>query len=232
MALDMKSPPQQEEAKPARKSGFNLRLSGPAACLVSAGILLMLGWGFYMGFLIGRGQNPEEHLQKIAAVWQDKGQQETGAPPAETPQPAQPEKAAQAQPAQDQQPQGQQPQAQAGQPPAQVPGYPAFAAEKGPQPAAQAQPAQARPAPPQAQQKTGPVYTFSYRMATVPTQELARQEQARYQGKGVRTVIRAYGKSWQLVCTFKGTDQDCEQFLQTVKKARLGTPVRLGRKKN
>ena len=69
MALEMQSSVQRTRTRDGA-SRINFSLSAGALTLVGLAIVLVLGWCFYMGFMIGRGQNPEEHLQKIAAIWQ------------------------------------------------------------------------------------------------------------------------------------------------------------------
>ena len=227
---------------------LHVTLSPAALCLVAVGIVLVLGWCFYMGFMIGRGQNPEEHLQKIAALWQQEagdkavpGQPGTFGQAGQA-QPGQTGQEGTAQPAAGAAPQGgaagQPAQPGASQPgfvPGTVPGFPTFTTPGQP---AQAPTAQAQPqAKPQAQPEKEPAradepYTFVYRMATVRTQSDARSEQARYESRGFRVSIRRLGSSWALQYTFKGTDEDCARFLQSVKKAGLGEPLRISRKKN
>ncbi len=214
---------------------FSITLSPAALSLAALGMLLILGWCFYMGFMIGRGQNPEEHLQRLAAVLQsgDKAEQPAAAQKgAAVKAPATEGAAAPAA----EQGAGQAPAAQG-----QVPGYPVFqtqGAGKQAQPQAQgqarSQQAQAQPAAKQADkaQAGQPTFTFVYRMATVFSREDARREQERYETKGFSTSIRQSGKSWGLYHTFKGTDRDCEIFLSDVKRAGLGQPSRVSRKKN
>ena len=242
--MDMQNIVQQTQTGAGGKK-LHVTLSPAAASLVAVGIVLVLGWCFYMGFMIGRGQNPEEHLQKIAALWQqeagDKGQPAQSGQPGT---PGQPGQTGQAQPGQEgaAQPaagaEGAAAEGQPAQPGAQqdfvsgtVPGFPTFTTPG--QPAQVQAQSQARAqAQPEKQVRADEPYTFVYRMATVRSQSDARSEQARYESKGFRVSIRRLGSSWALQYTFKGTDEDCARFLQSVKKAGLGEPMRISRKKN
>ncbi len=213
-------------------SRFSITLSPVALSLAALGMLLILGWCFYMGFMIGRGQNPEEHLQRLAAVLQSGDKAEQPAAAQEGAAVEAPATEGAAAPAAEQGA-GQVPAAQG-----QVPGYPVFQTQ-GAGKQAQAQPqakgqAQAQPVAKQADkaQAGQPTFTFVYRMATVFSREDARREQERYETKGFSTSIRQSGKSWVLQHTFKGTDRDCEIFLSDVKRAGLGQPSRVSRKKN
>ncbi len=228
--------------------GLNITASPAILSLLGVIVLCVLGWCFYLGFMVGRGQNPEKHLQEMAAILSpaekpaqavqpqgsivpaEGGAAQNAAQPADAgagaQQPGQP-----GQPGQPDQP------GQAGQAGASpVPGFPAF--QQGTQGAGQnavqaAQPAdQKKPEAQQVQEKPKAPYTFSYRMATVRTREDARKEQERYEKKGFRTSIRSSGKTWTLFYTLKGTDSDADQFLRDVKKAGLSQPVRVSKKAN
>lgn len=249
MAQDIQTP-----SRTARR-GLNVTL-GPAALSVACvGLAIVLGWCFYMGYMIGRGQNPEEHMARIAAIWHEGGGDAArtadgaagGAPNAEgaavsadAGQAGQPGQAAQpgqpGQPGQGQAGQPGLPAQTAGQPP-RVTGYPVFTTGGGqtaqaPQ-TAQTQAAQGGKGAQPAKEASGePTYTFVYRMATVRSQEDARSEQERYEAKGFRVSIRRSGKAWALQHTFRGTDADAEVFLQSVKQAGLGEPLRVSRRKN
>ena len=56
-------------------SHFVVTLSAPAFALAVAVVAVTLGWCFFMGFMVGRGQNPEKHLEEIAGMLQPAGQQ-------------------------------------------------------------------------------------------------------------------------------------------------------------
>lgn len=72
--------------------------------------------------------------------------------------------------------------------------------------------------------------TYVYRMASVRTEADARAEQKRYEKKGFRVRIARSGKSWVLTHSFQGTDRDEKAFLQRVKKAGLGQPMRVSKR--
>ena len=214
--------------------GLNITASPAFLSLLGVIVLCVLGWCFYLGFMVGRGQNPEKHLQEMAAILSPAEKPAQAGEPHGT-APAQGEAGQNAQqPAAAgdgaQQP-GQPDQAgQAGASP--VPGFPAF--QQGTQGAGQAAQAadQKKPEAQAVQEKPKAPYTFSYRMATVRTREDARKEQERYEKKGFRTSIRSSGKAWSLFYTLKGTDSDADQFLRDVKKAGLSQPVRVSKKAN
>ena len=232
MALEMQSSVQRTRTRDGA-GRINFSLSAGALTLVGLAIVLVLGWCFYMGFMIGRGQNPEEHLQKIAAIWQGNNAGASAQQAQQTPTAPAPG-LVQGQAVQTPQAPQEASQAQAEDKPV-VPGQPVFrtssdsaAAKATSQP--QAARSEARAEKPRAQ---GPAtYTFTYRMATVRSQQDARSEQERYEARGFRVSIRKSGNAWALQHTFKGTDEDAAQFLRDVKSAGLGEPMRISRRKN
>ena len=237
MVLEMQ--PAGRGGKTRGGKGLNLTLSPATLTLVGVGVVLVLGWCFYMGFMIGRGQNPEEHLQKIAAVWQaeERGATVAGVEAGSSAESAEgvPQTSAQGAEGAAQDPG----QVLPGTTPGAVPGYPAFASSQpAPQgttveqtPSQGASLTQAQGAQPKAQQTRAPgTHTYVYRMATVRNQEDARREQERYENKGFRVRIVKSGNVWVLRHEFQGTDEDEKAFLQAVKNAGLGQPLRTSRK--
>ncbi len=222
------------------RGGMQIHVS-PAVLSFGAVILVsVLFWCFYFGFMVGRGQNPEEHLAQMTSILSseekpaDEAKQPDGqAKEAEGAQEGAQE-AAGAEAAQTANVQGTAQGAQPGQTQA-VPGYPTFPSTQqadGADAAGQAADAKKAQQNAAKEQAAKAPYTFVYRMATVRTRDDARKEQERYDKKGVRTSIKSTGKTWGLFCTFKGTDADAEQFLNKVKKAGLAQPARVGRKAN
>ena len=76
-----------------------------------------------------------------------------------------------------------------------------------------------------------PVFIYTYRLATVKTQEAAKSEQKRYQSKGVQCVIRKLNSSFSLNMTLRGTEKDDAALRQKLKSAGLGAPMLLSKKK-
>ena len=223
-------------------SHFVLTLSAPAFALAVAVVAVTLGWCFFMGFMVGRGQNPEKHLEEIAGMLQPAGQQA-----------AQPGQRPDGEPAQGQDdPAGQDGQGdQNGQD-----GRNADAGQDGPagqnveeagdaqrpqaqKPQPQGVPAQSplkdaiKPKPqdkPKAEPAV-PTFTYTYRLATVKSQEAAKSEQKRYARKGFSCVIRNLGTGFSLNLTVTGTEKDDQALRQKLKSAGLGAPMLLSKKK-
>ena len=63
--------PLRKPRKPAasqssgEKRRFVIRLSGPMVALLGAILAVAVGWSFFMGFMVGRGQNPETRVEQM-----------------------------------------------------------------------------------------------------------------------------------------------------------------------
>lgn len=216
---------------------FVITLSAPASALIAAILIVIVAWCFFMGFMVGRGQNPEKHLEEIAAIVGQAKNDESAAPQGDA-------KPGDAGTAEDQN--GENAQAKdKSQPDAQASpdGQPDQGA--GDQQAADAAASDTRtgaqaplkdairqqPKKPDPAQTGEPVFIYTYRLATVKTQEAAKSEQKRYQSKGVQCVIRKLNSSFSLNMTLRGTEKDDAALRQKLKSAGLGAPMLLSKKK-
>lgn len=55
-------------AKPRR---FTISLSGAAVTALSVVLIAAVGWSFFMGFMVGRGQNPEKRVGQMTGMLQE-----------------------------------------------------------------------------------------------------------------------------------------------------------------
>lgn len=74
----LRRPRQKTAASPAAsdKRRFTLRLSAPMATLVGVVLVAAVGWSFFMGFMVGRGQNPEQRVEQMTGLQLDKQAQQ------------------------------------------------------------------------------------------------------------------------------------------------------------
>ena len=216
---------------------FVITLSAPASALIAAILIVIVAWCFFMGFMVGRGQNPEKHLEEIAAIVGQAKTDDAGAPQGD----AKPGDAATAGEQNGENAQAKdksQPDAQAspdGQPDQGTGDQQAAdAAASDTRTGAQAPLKDAirqQPKKPDPAQTGEPVFIYTYRLATVKTQEAAKSEQKRYQSKGVQCVIRKLNSSFSLNMTLRGTEKDDAALRQKLKSAGLGAPMLLSKKK-
>ena len=210
---------------------FVITLSAPASALIAAILIVIVAWCFFMGFMVGRGQNPEKHLEEIAAIVGQAKNDESAAPQGDA-KPgdagtAEDQNGENAQAKDKSQPDGQPDQGAGDQ-------QAADAAASDTRTGAQAPLKDAirqQPKKPDPAQTGEPVFIYTYRLATVKTQEAAKSEQKRYQSKGVQCVIRKLNSSFSLNMTLRGTEKDDAALRQKLKSAGLGAPMLLSKKK-
>lgn len=208
--------------------GLSLALS-PAmgACLIIA-LIGALAWSFYMGFRVGRGENPAQGLPAVAALVdkaenEPNGAEQHGAeiapvPPQPAPVPPIAQRMATEPPAPFLRPAGQ--------------GLDAWEQQK----AAQgAEPAPKKtPAP--AAKKTAPAKTgqdkfiFTYQVAALRSNRDAEALQKKLQGAGLKCSLRKSGKVVLAIITLRGTQTEAAALPQKLRGLKLGRPLLLSRK--
>ena len=74
MPPPLRKPRQKTAASPAAsdKKRLVLRLSPPMATLLGLILMAAVGWSFFMGFMVGRGQNPEQRVEQMTGLQLDK----------------------------------------------------------------------------------------------------------------------------------------------------------------
>ena len=74
MPPPLRKPRQKTAASPAAsdKKRLVLRLSAPMATLLGLILMAAVGWSFFMGFMVGRGQNPEQRVEQMTGLQLDK----------------------------------------------------------------------------------------------------------------------------------------------------------------
>ena len=79
MPPPLRKPRQKTAASPAAsdKKRLVLRLSAPMATLLGLILMAAVGWSFFMGFMVGRGQNPEQRVEQMTGLQLDKQAQQT-----------------------------------------------------------------------------------------------------------------------------------------------------------
>ena len=66
MAAPLRKPRKSVVSPPTgEKRRFVIRLSGPMAALLGTILAVAVGWSFFMGFMVGRGQNPETRVEQM-----------------------------------------------------------------------------------------------------------------------------------------------------------------------
>lgn len=69
MAAPLRKPRKSVATPPTgEKRRFVIRLSGPMAALLGTILAVAVGWSFFMGFMVGRGQNPETRVEQMTSM--------------------------------------------------------------------------------------------------------------------------------------------------------------------
>lgn len=69
MAAPLRKPRKSAALQPnGEKRRFAIRLSGPMAALLGTILVVAVGWSFFMGFMVGRGQNPETRVEQMTSM--------------------------------------------------------------------------------------------------------------------------------------------------------------------
>lgn len=205
-------------------NGKALVLSVPMLSILGIIFICALGWFFFMGYMVGKGQHPlnsineitglgsrlEDDLEKMQAA-KDSGVELTQNTPYVMPNSGQIPAQAKAEP------------------------YPfnrlqneAEAAWEKPenQPALKSQRApQKNPVKPEKDSTKGPRYNFTYQTAAFKTNNEAVALKNRLQKDKLNVSVQKNGKVYLVLLNFTGSQQDVNSYKQKLQKYKLGTPL-------
>ena len=231
------------------KSGFSFTLPPLAAGGVCIVMLACIGWAFFMGYMVGHGQNPGEEMRELTGIGRpdretlaemdkamagseetslrdklaDLGQQPVGGAPAAPDGDA---AAAPAAPAATAAP------AVKNSHPFNTPSDKGLAAW-GNAPKGTAQSASektAAPARPQAAASALPLYDFVFQVAAFRNVDDADRLRQRLEGQGLRTRGQKSGKLTLVMVHMRGTDLDAANLKEELQRMRLGSPLQKSKK--
>lgn len=236
----------QRIAPAVPRGGFSFTLPPLAAAAVCVVMLACMGWAFFMGYMVGHGQNPGEEMRELTGIGRpdretlaemDKalaGSEEAGlrdklADLAQQPvggAPAAPDGAAAAP-------------AAAGAPavksshPFNTPSGDGLAAW-GNAPKGAARPASEKTAAPASKPRetapTVPLYDFVFQVAAFRNVDDADRLRQRLEGQGLRTRGQKSGKLTLVMVHMRGTDLDAANLKEELQRMRLGSPLQKSKK--
>ena len=227
----------QRIAPAVPKGGFSFTLPPLAAGTVCIVMLACIGWAFFMGYMVGHGQNPGEEMRELTGIGRpdretlaemdkamagsedaglrdklaDLSRQPVGGAPAAANASAAPAAA-----------------------PAAKSPYPFNKpsdnglAAWGNAPKGAAQPASektAAPAKPQAATNGAPLYDFVFQVAAFRNVDDADRLRQRLEGQGLRTRGQKSGKLTLVMVHMRGTDLDAANLKEELQRMRLGSPL-------
>ena len=233
----------QRIAPAVPKGGFSFTLPPLAAGTVCIVMLACIGWAFFMGYMVGHGQNPGEEMRELTGIGRpdretlaemdkamagsedaglrdklaDLSRQPVGGAPAAANASAAPAAA-----------------------PAAKSPYPFNKpsdnglAAWGNAPKGAAQPASektAAPAKPQAATNGAPLYDFVFQVAAFRNVDDADRLRQRLEGQGLRTRGQKSGKLTLVMVHMRGTDLDAANLKEELQRMRLGSPLQKAKKR-
>lgn len=233
----------QRIAPAVPKGGFSFTLPPLAAGAVCIVMLACIGWAFFMGYMVGHGQNPGEEMRELTGIGRpdretlaemdkamagsedaglrdklaDLSRQPVGGAPAAANASAAPAAA-----------------------PAAKSPYPFNKpsdnglAAWGNAPKGAAQPASektAAPAKPQAATNGAPLYDFVFQVAAFRNVDDADRLRQRLEGQGLRTRGQKSGKLTLVMVHMCGTDLDAANLKEELQRMRLGSPLQKSKKR-
>ena len=231
----------QRIAPAVPKGGFSFTLPPLAAGAVCIVMLACIGWAFFMGYMVGHGQNPGEEMRELTGIGRpdretlaemDKamaGSEDAGLRDKLADLSRQPVGGAPAAPDGD----------AAAAPAAKSP-YPFNKpsdnglAAWGNAPKGAAQPASektAAPAKPQAATNGAPLYDFVFQVAAFRNVDDADRLRQRLEGQGLRTRGQKSGKLTLVMVHMRGTDLDAANLKEELQRMRLGSPLQKSKKR-
>ena len=233
----------QRIAPAVPKGGFSFTLPPLAAGTVCIVMLACIGWAFFMGYMVGHGQNPGEEMRELTGIGRpdretlaemdkamagsedaglrdklaDLSRQPVGGAPAAANASAAPAAA-----------------------PAAKSPYPFNKpsdnglAAWGNAPKGAAQPASektAAPAKPQAATNGAPLYDFVFQVAAFRNVDDADRLRQRLEGQGLRTRGQKSGKLTLVMVHMRGTELDAANLKEELQRMRLGSPLQKSKKR-
>lgn len=192
-------------------------LTRPVAAGLVVVLLCVIGWAFFMGWMVGAGQNPQAGLERITGM----GGESPGEPLSEESAPV-----AVAEPADEPEEKGPEQFARpSGEQLSAWPDSGVVPAEKSVQKTEKPQPRRQPEARP-----SGARFDFSYQVAAFKSKQEADQLAQRLNKGGIRCSARKSGKVFLVLASLRGTDADARAMVAKLRGMKLGEPLRLARK--
>lgn len=190
------------------------------ALMIALTLLLVcaVGWAFFMGLMVGRGQNPQASIQAMAGMGKNSSRDQavvaaTDPKPLDEPEPE----------PKDNNPQPAAPKAAL---PTPAPGI-ARQAEK-PAPVQTVAP---RPAPgPKPRADSGKRYDYTFQTAAFKKEADAKKTEAALNKAGLKVSIRKSGKVYLTIVSLRGGEAEVDAMQKKLAKLKLGQPLQLSRK--
>ncbi|MDE5833515.1 MAG: SPOR domain-containing protein [Desulfovibrio sp.] len=185
--------------------------SGPALAVAAAVLVCAVGWAFFMGLMVGRGQNPVGKINDLTGGLLETEQEETAeANPQDILEIPGEERARPVVAPEREKPEG-----------VALEAWPATAPPKKTAPKSKAE----KPKP-----VNRTVYDFVYQAAALKTAGDAESLNKKLKGLGLRSETKKSGKVYLCLVSLRGTETDALTMRDKLRSAKLGKPLLLSKK--
>lgn len=194
----------RSETRP--QAGVRFGISWPLLFALSLILVCAVGWAFFMGLMVGRGQNPKTSIQNMAGI---EPAPEIAAPPV-LPEPfavteeTTPEPTASALPSVQQ-------------------------AERA-APAQKATKPQQKNRNTQQRAQTGQQYDYTFQVAALRSQADAKKISSTLTKNGLKSSVRKSGKVWLTIISLRGAAADVTAMQKKLASLKMGKAMQLSRK--
>lgn len=201
----------KREARP--QAGVRFGISWPLLCAISLVLICAVGWAFFMGLMVGRGQNPQTSIENLAGLNSpDTTLAAEEAPVSPVPDVLEPELEAKPDAAT----------------PAQAVAPPRNPPKPKPSPQAKAT-AQPKPAA-QAKSANAQKYDYTFQVAALRSQDDAKKMSATLGKNGFRSNVRKDGRVWLVLLSLRGGSNEVTAMQKKLASLKMGKPMQLSRK--
>lgn len=197
----------RSEEEPRPQAGTRFGISWPllaALCLI---LVCAVGWAFFMGLMVGRGQNPQESFHAATGLMKP----EEAEPLPEEPEPEPPFASEDPQVA----------------PPVAAPAREPAKRETPKRETAKKETPRKIPPPQATPAQTGQRYAYTFQAGAFKSQADANSASSKLNRVGLKTTVRKSGKVWLAVISLQGGAADVAAMRQKVKKLKMDRPMQL-----
>ncbi|MDR3362424.1 MAG: SPOR domain-containing protein [Desulfovibrio sp.] len=220
-----------ETSEPRR---IALNLSSTAVAALALALAAVMGWAFFMGLMVGRGQNPEQRVEQMAsALRSDPPMAQDAQPPTAEPAPA---------PAA---PEGQPPIAENPAPPPETYQFSRpQGAEMGAWGIRSPETAEAKPSPgthaassapaqttiDQTRKQNAPLFDYLFQAAAFKNKKDVDALRDSLEKRGIRSSRNKSGKVFLVMVHLRGSEADAANLREELQKMKLGAPILTSKK--
>ncbi|MBD5553688.1 MAG: SPOR domain-containing protein [Desulfovibrio sp.] len=210
----LKRAPDEQRPQAGTRFGISWPLLA-ALCLV---LVCAVGWAFFMGLMVGRGQNPQASIH--AATGLMKPEEPVKAAPAALPEPEIETGAPEV-------PEAMTSAMIAAKTAAQAPAKPATPQK----PAVVREAPKKAPARPQQREKSDPGERFdwTFQAGAYKSRTDANEASAKLNRNGLKSTVRKSGKVWLIIISMRGNAADVSAMRQKVRSLKLDRPMQLSK---